>query len=49
MSIFTNWPQQAGLMPSKPSPIKKDDYANQWLGNIDIYCMQNVIKMYHEL
>ena len=37
MSVFTNWQEQAGLTLSKPSSIKKGDFACQWLENVDMH------------
>ena len=37
---------QLTKMPSKPSSIKKDGFAYQWSGNVDMH-NQNLIKIYH--
>ena len=46
MRIFTNWPQQAGLMLGESSSIKKGGFSCQWLGNVDMHmtakCDQNI-------
>ena len=48
MRSFTNRPQQAGLVLSKPSSIKKGGFTCQWLGNVDMHIFakydQNMIK-----
>ena len=37
MSIFTNCPQPAEIMLSKPSSMKKGYYPCQWLDNDDMH------------
>ena len=37
MNIFTNSPQPAEMMLSKPSSIKKGCYTCQWLDNVDMH------------
>ena len=37
ISIFTNCPQPAEIMLSKPSSIRKGRFACQWLGNVDMH------------
>ena len=41
MSSFTNLPQLAEMMLSKPSSIKKGCYTYQWLDNIGMHFMQD--------
>ena len=46
ISIFTNWPQLAEMMLSKPLYMKKGYYTCQWLDNVDMHlygkCDQNI-------
>ena len=46
MSSFTNLPQLAEMMLSKPSSIKKGCYTYQWLDNIDMHLYANFWSKY---
>ena len=44
--LFHEQPQPAEML-SKPLSSKKGCYTCQWLDNVDMHCMQNVIKICH--
>ena len=46
IGTFTNCPQQARKMHSKPSFIKKGCYTCQWLDKVGMH-MQLFMKIYH--